>query len=180
VGSREKEIAVRIHTSLMTVAVALVLAVPAVAVAATANHHYVPTVVQAPVNPGTISGSAGCTVTMVAGHVSSYRCPGYSVHQASQGRCTLTVAAGALWTYTCPSDSGGQAFQGASHGAIPSSCRGFLDAGFFWMYSCPSKAFGGTSSLAQVATTKAAGGPATRRCAPPLTDHYLDGELCLL
>jgi hypothetical protein len=181
VGSREKEIAVRIHTSLITVAVALVLAVPGVAVAATANHHYVPMVVQTPVNPGTIAVDDGCTVGMVAGHVASYRCPGYSVHQASQGRCTLTVAAGTLWTFSCPGNSGGPAIQGASHGAIPSGCTGFLDAGFFWMYSCPAKAFGGTSSAAHpVASAKAAAEPAKRRCAPPLTDDYLDGELCLL
>ncbi|HUK96298.1 MAG TPA: hypothetical protein VLV46_01465 [Gaiellaceae bacterium] len=171
----------RIHTSLMTAAVALVLAVPGVAVAATASHHYVPTIVQTTVDPGTTAVSAGCTMTIVAGHVSSFRCPGYSVHQASQGLCTLNVAAGTLWTYTCPSDTGGPAIQGASRGVIPAGCTPFVDVGFRWLFSCPRKAFTGVGSVTHTAATaKAAAGPATRRCAPPLTDHYLDGELCLL
>lgn len=168
----------RIHTSLVATAVAVVLAVPAVAGAAATNHHYVPTVVVSPVNPGTSSVSGSCTLTVIDGHPWNYRCPGSTVRQASPGKCTLTVAVGSLWTYSCPSGSG-SVIQGASRGAIPRSCTAIVETGYLWMYSCPRSAFGGGTATAPAATGKAGSVAATRgRCGPPLTDQYLSGQRC--
>jgi hypothetical protein len=178
VGREEEEIAVRIHTSLVATAVAVVLAVPVVAGAATTNHHYVPTVVASPVNPGTSSVSGKCTLTMIDGHPSNYRCPGSTLRQASLGMCTLTVAVGYLWTYSCPSGSS-SAVQGASRGAFPQSCTAIVESGYLWIYSCPRSAFGGASTTAHVAKGKAGSVAVTRgRCEPPLTDQYLSGQRC--
>jgi hypothetical protein len=159
--------------------VAVVLAVPAVAGAATTNHHYLPTVVVSPVNPGTSSVSGNCTLTMIDGHPWNYRCPGSTLRQASPGKCTLTVAVGYLWTYNCPSDSG-SVVQGASRGAIPGSCTAIVESGYLWTYSCPRSAFGGASAKAHAATGKAGSVAVTRRCEPPLTDRYLSGQRCYL
>jgi hypothetical protein len=83
-------------------------------------------------------------MTLIAGHVSSFRCPGSTQSHAIGGRCTLTVAAGYLWTYSCPSAKvGGAAAQGASRGAIPSSCRAIAESGYRWIFSCPRAAFDG-------------------------------------
>ncbi len=171
----------RIHTSLVATAVAVVLAVPGVAGAVTTNHHYVPTVVVSSVYPGTSSVSGNCTLTMIEGHPWSYRCPGSTVRQASPGKCTLTVAVGYLWTYSCPSDSTGSVVQGAFRGAIPRSCTAIVESGYLWIYSCPRTAFGGTSATAHAATGKAGSVAVTRgRCEPPLTDRYLSGQHCVL
>jgi hypothetical protein len=184
VRSREKEAAVRIHTSLIATAAAVVLAVPAAAGAATTNHHYVPTVVVSSVYPGTSSVSGNCTVTMIEGHPGNYRCPGSTVRQASPGRCTLTVGLRHLWTYSCPSESTdglSSVVQGASRGTVPSSCTAIPVSGYFGMFSCPRSAFGGVS-----ATVNAASGGAGSvavghgRCGPPLTDRYLSGQRCAL
>ncbi len=173
-----------IHTSLVATAVAVVLAVPAVAGAATPRHHYVPMVVVSPVNPGTSAVSGNCTLTMIDGHPGNFRCPGSTVRQASPGKCTLTVAVGYLWTYSCPSDStsgSSSVVQGASRGAIPRSCTAIVQSGYLWMYSCPRSAFRGTSATAHVAAGKAGSVTGTRgRCGPPLTDRYLSGQRCAL
>jgi hypothetical protein len=173
---------VRIHTALVATAAAVVLAVPAVAGAAMPNHHYAPTVVMSSVDPGTSSVSGSCTVTMLEGHPSNFRCPGSTVRQASPGKCTLTVAVGYLWTYSCPSlATGGAQVQGASRGPIPASCTAIVESGYLWMFSCPRSAFGGASATAPVATKKAGSVPASRGlCRPPLTDRYLSGLRCAL
>jgi hypothetical protein len=141
--SREKESAVRIHTAFVTTAAIVAIAVPAVAGAAPPEHHYVPTAVVTSFYPGTIAVTGSCTMTLIAGHVSSFRCPGSTQSQASGGRCTLTVAAGHLWTYSCPAKAGGAALQGASRGAIPSSCRTIVMSGYRWTFSCSRTAFDG-------------------------------------
>jgi hypothetical protein len=172
---------VRIHTSLVAAAVAVVLAVPVVAGAATPKVHYAPTLIGSPVHPGTSAVSGSCTVTVIEGHPSNYRCPGSTVRQAGPGKCTLTVAAGRLWTYSCPSNSATSAVQGDSKGAIPASCTAIVESGFFWMFSCPRSAFGGTSTTVRAGTAKAGTVPVTPgRCGPPLTDRYLAGQLCAL
>jgi len=166
----------RIRTSIITVVAAMALAVPAVAVSATTAHHYVEPVVVSTVFPGTSSISGGCTMTLVAGHVSSFRCPGVTL-TANRQSCTLTVATGRLWTYSCPSG-----VHGASTGAIPRSCTAILAAGFRWMFSCPKSAFNSTSTATQAAGTRQAGAGAitSHRCLPPLTDGYLTGPGCIL
>jgi hypothetical protein len=166
----------RIRTSIITVVAAMALAVPAVAASATAAHRYVQPVVVSTVYPGTSSISGGCTMTLVAGHVSSFRCPG-STFTTNRQSCTLTVATGRLWTYSCP---GG--VQGVSVGAIPGTCRATLVTGYLWMYSCPKSAFSGTSTATQAAATKQAGAGeiTSHRCLPPLTDGYLMRHGCIL
>jgi hypothetical protein len=135
---------VRIHTAIVTTAAIVAMAVPAVAGAAPPEHHYVPTAVVTSVYPGTSAVPGSCTMTLIAGHVSSFRCPGSTQSHANGGRCTLNVAAGYLWTYSCPSGKPGGAYvQGVSRGAIPSSCRAMVDSGFRWIYSCPRTAFDG-------------------------------------
>jgi hypothetical protein len=153
----------RFRTSIMTVAVTVALAVPAVAGSAVPKHHYAPVVVTT-LYPGTSSISDGCAMTLVAGHVSSFRCAG-SAPRANPGRCTLTVATGRLWTYSCPSGR-----SGASTGAIPSSCNPFKETGSLWMFSCPTGVFGRTGPAAL----------ALSRCTKPLTDQYLSGRRCTL
>ncbi|HST16077.1 MAG TPA: hypothetical protein VLK36_00295 [Gaiellaceae bacterium] len=134
----------RIHTSIAVAIVTLALAGSAAA-AISQDHSAAPDVVSS-VYLGTSAVPGSCTMTLIAGHVSSFRCPGAARH-AEAGSCTLTVAAGALWTYSCP---GGKT--GASKGLIPKSCKMFDESGFRWTFSCPRSAFGGSSS------TKAIGG----------------------
>jgi hypothetical protein len=135
---------VRIHTAIVTAAAIVAVAVPAAAWAGAPEHHYVPTTVVTSFYPGTSAVPGNCTMTLIAGHVSSFRCPGGTQSHAIGGRCTLTVAAGYLWTYTCPSGKeGGVAALGASTGAIPSSCRPIAESGYRWIYSCPRRAFDG-------------------------------------
>ena len=134
----------RIHTAIVTTAAIVAIALPAVAVAAPPEHDYVPTAVVTSVYLGTSAVPGSCTMTLIAGHVSSFRCPGGTQSHANGGRCTLTVAAGYLWTYSCPSDkAGGAAVQGVSRGAIPSSCRSIVESGYRWIFSCPGTAFDG-------------------------------------
>lgn len=128
----------RIHTSIVTAAVTLALAGPAVAGAATMQRHSVVPTVVSTVYLGTSSVPGSCTLTMTAGHVSSFRCPG-SLRHADPGSCTLTVAAGRLWTYSCPGGSG------VSRGAIPPSCRAIDESGYRWTFSCPRGAFNGST-----------------------------------
>jgi len=135
---------VRIHTALVTAVAIVAVAVPAVARAAPPAHHYVPTAVVTSFYPGTSAVPGSCTMTLIAGHVSSFHCPGGAQSHANGGRCTLTVAAGYLWTYSCPSvNAGGAAAQGVSRGAIPSSCRSIVESGYRWIFSCPRTAFDG-------------------------------------
>ncbi len=140
----------RIHTSIVTAVVTLALAGPAVAGAATMQRPVVPSVVST-VYLGTSSVPGSCTLTMTAGHVSSFRCPGSLMH-ADPGSCTLTVAAGRLWTYSCPGGSG------VSSGAIPASCRAIDESGYRWTFSCPRGAFNGSTALAPVPQGTAFGG----------------------
>jgi len=174
----------RFRTSIITVVAAMALAAPVVAGAATPEVHYAP-VAQVPivastvvstVYPGTSSISGSCTMTLVAGHVSSFRCPGATL-AANRQSCTLTVASGRLWTYSCPAG-----VHGASTGAIPRSCTTILAAGYFWMFSCPKSAFSGTSTATKAAATKQTGAGAitSHRCLPPLTDGYLMRPGCIL
>jgi len=164
----------RTRTSVITAVVALAFAVPAAAWSATPTHHYAPVVITS-VNPGTSAVSGGCTVTMVSGHVSSFRCPG-STFKANSARCTLTVATGRFWTYSCP---GG--VSGVSKGEIPGSCKTTLVTGFVWTFSCPKSAFGG-STATPVGAGKQGGVQAItpRRCTAPLADGYLEGFGCIL
>jgi hypothetical protein len=131
---------------IVTAAVTFALAGSAVASAATARHDDAAPTVVSTVYLGTSSVPGSCTLTMIAGHVSSFSCPG-SIKRVAPGSCTLTVAAGSLWTYSCP---GGTA--GSSKGAIPASCKAVDESGYRWTFSCPRRAFGGFS------TTKALGG----------------------
>ncbi len=128
----------RIHASIVTAAVTLALAGPGVAAAATSEHHDVTPVVVTSVYLGTSSVPGSCTMTLIDGHVSSYRCPG-TARQAGPGSCTLTVAAGHLWTFSCP---GGTA--GVSVGAIPASCKAIDVSGYRWTFGCPRSAFDGS------------------------------------
>ena len=165
----------RFRTSIITVVVTLALAVPAVALSAAPTHRYAP-VVTTTFYPGTTAISAGCTMTLVAGHVSSFRCPGASP-TAKPGRCTLTVPSGHRWTFDCPSGASGD-----STGAIPSSCTTILDTGYLWMFSCPKSAFGGAGPTRPTAAKRQPGGAALTqtRCSKPLTDDYLAGRRCSL
>ena len=164
----------RLRTSIITTAVVVALAVPAIAASATPKHRYSPVVVTT-VYPGTSAISGSCTVTMTAGHVSSFRCPG-STTKVSGNRCTLTVATGRLWTYSCPSG-----VSGSSQGRIPGSCTAIVETGFLWTFSCPKSAFSGASSTAQAGTGQTKATSVTeRRCSLPLTDDYLAGLRCTL
>ena len=132
----------RHHTALIMAAAALALAMPAAALAAApANHHYAPATIVTSVYPGTTAVPGACTMTLVSGHVSSFRCPGITQSQATGSRCTLTVAAAPLWTYSCPAGTAGTAVHGAARGAIPSSCKQMMDFGFRSFYACPRSAF---------------------------------------
>ena len=116
------------------------------------RHSVAPTVVST-VYLGTSTVPGSCTLTMTAGHVSSFRCPG-SLRHADPGSCTLTVATGRLWTYSCPGGSG------VSGGAIPASCRAIDESGYRWTFSCPRGAFNGSvaAALAPVPQGTAFGG----------------------
>jgi hypothetical protein len=162
----------RFRTSIITVVVTVALALPAAALSAKPVHRYAPVVVTT-FYPGTTAISAGCTMTLVAGHVSSTRCPG-TTPAAKPGNCTLTVAAGHLWTYDCPSGA-----SGASTGAIPSSCTEFLDAGYLWSFSCPKSAFGDAGPT-RPAATKRQPVLGANHCSKPLTDDYLVWRRCSL
>jgi len=166
----------RIRTSIIAAVAAAALAVPAVAASATAAHHYVQPVVVSTVYPGTSSISGGCTMTLVAGHVSSFRCPG-STNTVNQRSCTLTVAADRFWTYSCP---GG--VQGTSTGrAIPRGCIAVRATGYLWTFSCPKSAFNRIGTATQAATKQAGAGAITsHRCLPPLTNGYLMRHGCIL
>jgi hypothetical protein len=135
---------VRIHTAIVTAAAIVAVAVPAGAGAAPPAHQYVPAVVVKSVYLGTTTVPGSCTMTLIAGHVSSFRCPGDTPSHANGGLCTLTVAAGHLWSYTCPADkAGGVVVEGVSRGAVPRSCRAIVESGYRWIYSCPRTAFNG-------------------------------------
>jgi hypothetical protein len=161
---------------MVTAVVTLALAGPAVAAAATSQHQDADSTVVSTVYLGTSSVPGSCTMTLIAGHVSSFRCPG-ATRRADTATCTLTVATSVLWTYSCP---GGKT--GAGKGLIPKSCKMFDMSGYRWTFSCPRSAFGAsttttakTASVAQAPAVVGTLGP----CTIPETDDYLSGLLCV-
>ena len=178
----------KIHTLIVTAAVALSLAVPAVAGAAHGKLQRVDPTVVTSVYPGTSAISGSCTLTHTADYFWSYQCPGGTggsstglvqgvAGQVTTSTCTLTVASGSLWTYSCSNG-----ISGMSRGTIPSGCSTTLASGYRWMFSCPGSAFGGSSPTVQAAApAKAAAKPLTPRgCAEPVGSRSLAGLICAL
>jgi hypothetical protein len=169
---REKETAVRIYASIAVAVVSLALA--GSAAASISKHMDADSTVVSSVYLGTSSVPGSCTMTLIAGHVSSFRCPGATRH-ANAGSCTLTVAAATGWTYSCPDGK-----TGASKGLIPKSCKMFDESGYRWTFSCPRSAFGGSSntgkapSIGQIGTAIATSLP----CAKAVLDGYVSADRC--
>ena len=122
---------------------------------------------------GTSSVPGACTMTLIAGHVANFSCPGAARH-ADAGSCTLTVASRPLWTYSCPDGK-----TGASRGFIPKSCKSIDESGYRWTFSCARSAFGASSTTGKAASTGHIGtAVASLRCLKAVIDGYITSDRC--